>query len=98
MELYRHFQTNKVPYLLSPSQPGWGSPIGNGLEHGTGPPAGDNFSMVKGLEVVLPNKPSEFSSSPFRYFALSQRLKPGATIFDRIKPRSRSSMDRASAF
>jgi len=55
MELYRHFQTNEVPYLLSPPQPGWGSPIGNGLEHGTGPAAGDNFSMVKGLEVVLPN-------------------------------------------
>lgn len=53
-ELYRHFVEHNIKLMISTPEPGWGSPIGNALEHGTGGVAGDNFGQVNGLEVVLP--------------------------------------------
>jgi (+)-pinoresinol hydroxylase len=55
IELHRHFKANSIPYVLSSPQPGWGSPIGNALDHGSGAVVRDNYSMVKGMEVVLPD-------------------------------------------
>jgi (+)-pinoresinol hydroxylase len=53
MDLYRHLEDNHQQLMISPPEPGWGSPIGNALDHGIGGVAGDNFGMVSGLEVVL---------------------------------------------
>ena len=39
----------------SPPAPGWGSPVGNALDHGAGSPARDNFKNHCGMEIVLPN-------------------------------------------
>ncbi len=55
MDLKRYFDDNQIDYVPSAPAPGWGSPIGNALDHGIGPAYGDNFSAVKGLEVVLAN-------------------------------------------
>jgi (+)-pinoresinol hydroxylase len=57
IEMHRHLQSIGSNLRLSAPQPGWGSPIGNAVDHGHGQASynGDNFSMVKGLEVVLPN-------------------------------------------
>lgn len=55
MDLKRYFDENQIDYVLSAPAPGWGSPIGNALDHGIGFAYGDNFSAVKGLEVVLAN-------------------------------------------
>jgi 4-cresol dehydrogenase (hydroxylating) len=57
IDMHRHLTSIGSNLRLSAPQPGWGSPIGNGLDHGHGDASfnGDNFSMVKGLEVVLPS-------------------------------------------
>ena len=54
-DLYRHLQARGVRLQASLPAPGWGSPIGNALDHGFGLPARDNFRNHCGLEVVLPN-------------------------------------------
>jgi (+)-pinoresinol hydroxylase len=54
-DLYRYFEQNNHQLMVSTPEPGWGSPMGNGLDHGMGGVAGDNFSMVNGMEVVLPS-------------------------------------------
>jgi 4-cresol dehydrogenase (hydroxylating) len=53
-ELYRYFQEHDIKLMISTPEPGWGSPVGNALDHGVGGVAGDNFGQVNGLEVVLP--------------------------------------------
>jgi 4-cresol dehydrogenase (hydroxylating) len=55
IEVHRHFEEHGIDYVPSAPGPGWGSPIGNALDRGVGFPYGDNFSAVKGLEVVLAN-------------------------------------------
>jgi len=54
MDVYAQLESIDHRLMISPPEPGWGSPIGNALDHGVGGVAGDNFSMVVGLEVVLP--------------------------------------------
>jgi len=53
IELRRHFDEHQIDFVPSAPGPGWGSPIGNALDRGVGFPYGDNFSAIKGLEVVL---------------------------------------------
>jgi hypothetical protein len=55
LTLQRYFDEHDLPFLVATPDPGWGSPIGNALDHGISPQAGDNFGMVHGLEVVLAN-------------------------------------------
>jgi 4-cresol dehydrogenase (hydroxylating) len=55
MDLKRYFEDNGIDYVPSAPAPGWGSPIGNALDRGIGSAYGDNFSAIKGLEVVLAN-------------------------------------------
>lgn len=55
IDVRRHFDENHIDYIPSAPMPGWGSPIGNALDHGVGNAYGDNFSAVVGLEVVLAN-------------------------------------------
>jgi (+)-pinoresinol hydroxylase len=55
MDIYQHLAQSNSELMLSPPEPGWGSPVGNALDHGIGGVAGDNFGMVCGLEVVLAN-------------------------------------------
>lgn len=55
IELYRRFEEGNHPFLVAAPEPGWGSPVGNALDHGVSLVAGDNFGMAKGLEVVLPD-------------------------------------------
>ncbi len=55
LELQRYFEDNHIDYVPSAPGPGWGSPIGNALDRGIGIAYGDNFSAIKGLEVVLAN-------------------------------------------
>jgi 4-cresol dehydrogenase (hydroxylating) len=55
IELRRYLDENKIDLVPSAPGPGWGSPIGNAMDRGGGVPYGDNFSAVRGLEVVLAN-------------------------------------------
>jgi 4-cresol dehydrogenase (hydroxylating) len=55
IELYRYFEQHGLPFMVAAPEPGWGSPVGNALDHGVSFVMGDNFASVRGLEVVLPN-------------------------------------------
>jgi 4-cresol dehydrogenase (hydroxylating) len=55
IELYRYFEEHRHPFMVSTPEPGWGSPIGNALDHGVSFVMGDNFAAARGIEVVLPN-------------------------------------------
>lgn len=52
-ELYEFLESRNSQLLSSPPEPGWGSPVGNALDHGIGDVAGDNFGQVHGVEAVL---------------------------------------------
>jgi (+)-pinoresinol hydroxylase len=57
-DLYRHIQDNKLNVWLDTPDPGWGSVIGNALDHGVGytpPQFRNHWGAHCGLEVVLPN-------------------------------------------
>jgi 4-cresol dehydrogenase (hydroxylating) len=56
IEMFRHLKSTGSNLRLSSPQPGWGSPIGNAMDRGHGDASynGDNYSMVKGLELVTP--------------------------------------------
>jgi 4-cresol dehydrogenase (hydroxylating) len=54
-ELFDYLQQNGHRLWLDVPDPGWGSVVGNALEHGVGyTPYGDHFMMQCGMEVVLP--------------------------------------------
>ena len=55
-DLYEHIQAKGYKLWLDVPDPGWGSVVGNALDHGVGyTPYGDHFAMQCGMEVVLPN-------------------------------------------
>ena len=54
-DLNNHMKARGIRLYCSPPAPGWGSPVGNSLDHGCGNPARDNFKNHCGMEVVLPN-------------------------------------------
>jgi len=57
-DLYRHIQERGLKVWIDTPDPGWGSPIGNALDHGVGYTYGnyrDHFNSHSGMEVVLPN-------------------------------------------
>ena len=57
-DLYRHIQGRKLKVWIDTPDPGWGSLIGNSLDHGVGYTYGhyrDHFNSHCGMEVVLPN-------------------------------------------
>ncbi|MCP5145877.1 MAG: FAD-dependent oxidoreductase [Gammaproteobacteria bacterium] len=55
-DLYNYIQAKGIKLWLDVPDPGWGSVIGNALDHGVGyTPYGDHFGMQCGMEVVLPN-------------------------------------------
>ena len=57
-ELYRHFQENNIRLMVDVPDPGWGSLIGNALDHGAGYLQSiyrNHFDSHCGMEVVLPN-------------------------------------------
>jgi len=54
-DLYRVLQSKGIKLYPSVPAPGWGSPVGNSLDHGTGTPARDNFKNHCGMEIVLAN-------------------------------------------
>ena len=55
-DLYAHIQAKGYKLWLDVPDPGWGSVVGNALDHGVGyTPYGDHFAMQCGMEVVLPN-------------------------------------------
>ena len=57
-ELYRHFQEHNIKLMIDVPDPGWGSLIGNALDHGGGylqPSFRNHFDSHCGMEVVLPN-------------------------------------------
>ncbi len=58
IDLYRYIQERGLKVWIDTPDPGWGSPIGNSLDHGIGYTLGfyrDHFSAHCGMEVVLPN-------------------------------------------
>jgi 4-cresol dehydrogenase (hydroxylating) len=58
IDLYRHIQDRGLKVWIDTPDPGWGSPIGNALDHGIGYTLGfyrDHFGAHCGMEVVLPN-------------------------------------------
>lgn len=55
-DLYAALRENDIPLMMSVPDLGWGSIIGNALEHGIGYNIlGDHASALCGLEVVLPD-------------------------------------------
>ena len=55
-ELYRYIQDRGLKLMIDVPGPGWGSPIGNALDHGGGQtPYRDHFQAHCGMEVVLAN-------------------------------------------
>ncbi|HLF31331.1 MAG TPA: FAD-binding oxidoreductase [Xanthomonadales bacterium] len=55
-DLYNHIQEKGLNLWLDVPDPGWGSVVGNALDHGVGyTPYGDHFAMQCGMEVVLAN-------------------------------------------
>ena len=57
-DLYRHIRENKLKLWIDCPDPGWGSPLGNALDHGagyTGIPYRDHFDAHCGMEIVLAN-------------------------------------------
>ena len=57
-DLYRHIQERGLKVWIDVPDPGWGSLIGNALDHGVGYTFGgfrDHFYSHCGMEVVLPN-------------------------------------------
>ena len=55
-DLYKHIQERGLKLWLDVPGPGWGSVVGNALDHGVGyTPYGDHFGMQCGMEVVLAN-------------------------------------------
>ena len=57
-DLYRHIQENGQRLWIDVPDPGWGSLIGNALDHGAGytvAPMRDHFDGHCGMEVVLAN-------------------------------------------
>lgn len=54
-DLYEYIQARGLKLWLDVPDPGWGSVMGNALDHGIGyTPYGDHFGMQCGMEVVLP--------------------------------------------
>ena len=57
-DLYRHIRERGLKLWIDPPDPGWGSPVGNALDHGAGRtplPYRDHFDAHCGMEVVLAN-------------------------------------------
>jgi len=55
-DLYNYLQAHGLKLWLDVPDPGWGSVMGNALDHGVGyTPYGDHFMMQCGMEVVLAN-------------------------------------------
>ncbi len=57
-ELYRHFQEHNIRLMIDVPDPGWGSLIGNALDHGAGYLQAiyrNHFDSHCGMEVVLPS-------------------------------------------
>ena len=58
IDLYNYIQERGLKVWVDTPDPGWGSPIGNALDHGIGYTLGpyrDHFSAHCGMEVVLPD-------------------------------------------
>jgi len=58
IDLYRYIQDRELKVWIDTPDPGWGSPIGNALDHGIGYTQGfyrDHFGAHCGMEVVLPD-------------------------------------------
>ena len=58
IDLYRHIQDRGLKVWIDTPDPGWGSPVGNALDHGIGYTLGfyrDHMNAHCGMEVVLPN-------------------------------------------
>ncbi|MBU0556477.1 MAG: FAD-binding oxidoreductase [Alphaproteobacteria bacterium] len=56
LDLYEHIQREKLPLMMSVPGNGWGSVLGNALDHGIGyTPYGVHASNLCGMEVVLAN-------------------------------------------
>lgn len=56
-DIYRYIQEHKLKVWIDCPDPGWGSPVGNSLDHGIGytaSPYRDHFAAHCGMEVVLP--------------------------------------------
>jgi 4-cresol dehydrogenase (hydroxylating) len=57
-DLYRYIQERRLKLWIDTPDPGWGSVVGNALDHGVGYTFGqyrDHFGSHCGMEVVLPN-------------------------------------------
>jgi FAD/FMN-containing dehydrogenase len=58
IDLYQYIQERGLKVWIDTPDPGWGSPIGNSLDHGIGYTLGfyrDHFGAHCGMEVVLPS-------------------------------------------
>jgi 4-cresol dehydrogenase (hydroxylating) len=56
-DLYRYIQDKGLKVWIDTPDPGWGSPVGNALDHGVGytaSPFRDHFGSHCGMEVVTP--------------------------------------------
>ena len=87
IDLYRHIQEHKLNVWVDTPDPGWGSLIGNAMDHGIGYTMGyyrDHFGAHTGMEVVLPN--GEVMRTGMGALPAIEEL---AGIPARLRPRSR---------
>jgi (+)-pinoresinol hydroxylase len=57
-DLYRHIREKGLKLWIDNPDPGWGSPVGNALDHGAGRtplPYRDHFDAHCGMEIILAN-------------------------------------------
>jgi 4-cresol dehydrogenase (hydroxylating) len=57
-DLYKYIKERNLKVMLDVPDPGWGSPVGNSLDHGVGytlAPFRDHFGSHCGMEVVTPD-------------------------------------------
>ena len=88
IDLYRYIQDRNLKVWIDTPDPGWGSPIGNALDHGIGYTMGfyrDHFGAHCGMEVVLAN--GEVMRTGMGALPASQEL---ARVQARLRPRSRA--------
>lgn len=53
-DLYKYLRANNIPLWIDCAAPGWGSVLGNLLDHGAGyTPYGEHLTVQCGMEVVL---------------------------------------------
>ena len=78
LDLRRYLDERNLPFMCSTPEPGWGSPIGNALDHGCSNVVGDNFGMdrrSRKAHTAMGDCFSSFSGSSLFSFYVLHRIQ-----------------------